>query len=61
MNITVIGAGGVGGCFGGVLAKAGNNVTFIARGQPAAEVAADAATPDNRDAHQAIMILQILD
>jgi 2-dehydropantoate 2-reductase len=33
MNITVIGAGGVGGYFGGALAKAGHNVTFIARGQ----------------------------
>ncbi|MBM3926404.1 MAG: 2-dehydropantoate 2-reductase [SAR202 cluster bacterium] len=33
MNITIIGAGGVGGYFGGILAKAGNNVTFIARGQ----------------------------
>ncbi|MDA3818580.1 MAG: 2-dehydropantoate 2-reductase, partial [Prolixibacteraceae bacterium] len=33
MNITVIGTGGVGGYFGGRLAQAGNNVTFIARGQ----------------------------
>ena len=33
MNIVVIGAGGVGGYFGGKLAKAGNNVTFIARGK----------------------------
>lgn len=31
MNIVVIGAGGVGGYFGGKLAKAGCNVTFIAR------------------------------
>jgi 2-dehydropantoate 2-reductase len=33
MNITVIGTGGVGGYFGGRLAQAGNNVTFIARGK----------------------------
>jgi 2-dehydropantoate 2-reductase len=33
MNILVFGAGGVGGYFGGKLAKAGNNVTFIARGK----------------------------
>lgn len=33
MDIAVVGAGGVGGYFGGLLAKAGNRVTFIARGQ----------------------------
>ena len=33
MNIAVIGTGGVGGYFGGKLAKAGNNVTFVARGE----------------------------
>jgi 2-dehydropantoate 2-reductase len=33
MNIVVFGAGGVGGYFGGKLAKAGFNVTFIARGK----------------------------
>lgn len=32
MKIAVIGAGGVGGYFGGRLAKAGNDVTFVARG-----------------------------
>ena len=32
MDIAVMGAGGVGGYFGGLLARAGNNVTFIARG-----------------------------
>jgi len=32
MNIVVFGTGGVGGYFGGKLAQAGNNVTFIARG-----------------------------
>lgn len=33
MNIVVIGAGAVGGYFGGKLAKAGFDVTFIARGK----------------------------
>ena len=32
MNIAVMGAGGVGGYFGGMLARAGNRVTFVARG-----------------------------
>jgi 2-dehydropantoate 2-reductase len=33
MKIAVIGAGGVGGYFGGRLAQAGNEVTFVARGE----------------------------
>lgn len=33
MNIVVIGAGGVGGYFGGKLAKSGLDITFIARGK----------------------------
>ncbi|NCO63496.1 MAG: 2-dehydropantoate 2-reductase [Flavobacteriales bacterium] len=33
MNIVVIGAGGVGGYFGGKLANAGFQVTFVARGE----------------------------
>ena len=32
MNITILGAGGVGGYFGGILARAGNSVTLLARG-----------------------------
>jgi 2-dehydropantoate 2-reductase len=32
MRITVVGAGGVGGAFGAALAKAGGDVTFVARG-----------------------------
>jgi 2-dehydropantoate 2-reductase len=32
MLITVIGAGGVGACFGGRLAESGQDVAFIARG-----------------------------
>lgn len=33
MRIAIMGTGGVGGYFGGLLAKAGNDVTFIARGE----------------------------
>jgi len=33
MCIAVMGSGGVGGCFGGLPAKAGRDVTFIARGE----------------------------
>lgn len=33
MNIVVVGAGGVGGYFGGMIAKAGFNVTFMVRGK----------------------------
>jgi 2-dehydropantoate 2-reductase len=33
MKISIVGSGGVGGYFGGKLAKAGNDVTFLARGE----------------------------
>src|SRR5574337_908442 len=33
MRIAVVGAGGVGGYFGGLLAHAGHEVAFIARGE----------------------------
>lgn len=33
MKIAIIGTGGVGGYFGGKLSKAGNDVTFLARGE----------------------------
>ena len=32
MRVAVIGAGGVGGYFGGLLARAGHDVIFVARG-----------------------------
>jgi len=38
MKIAIIGAGGVGGYFGGKLAKAGYDVTFLARGQHLREI-----------------------
>src|SRR3989344_3834987 len=33
MKIYIVGTGGVGGYFGGLLAKAGNDITFVARGE----------------------------
>jgi len=33
MKIAVMGTGGIGGCFGGLLAKAGLDITLIARGE----------------------------
>jgi 2-dehydropantoate 2-reductase len=33
MRIAVVGTGGIGGYFGGLLAKGGNEVTFVARGE----------------------------
>jgi 2-dehydropantoate 2-reductase len=38
MNIAILGAGGVGGYFGGILARAGNSVTLLARGAHLAAV-----------------------
>ena len=38
MKIAVMGAGSVGGYFGGMLARAGNQVTLIARGEPLANI-----------------------
>ncbi len=39
MRIAVVGAGGTGGLFGGLLAKAGNEVTFLARGATLSAIA----------------------
>ncbi len=32
MRIAIVGAGGVGGCYGGALARAGHDVGMLARG-----------------------------
>ncbi len=41
MRIAVMGAGGVGGCLGALLAKAGNDVSLIARGDHLKAIQAD--------------------
>ena len=38
MKIVIMGAGGIGGCYGGLLANAGNDVTPIARGSHLAAI-----------------------
>lgn len=47
MKIAVIGVGGVGGYFGGRLAQAGEDVTFIARGDHLAALQRDGLTVDS--------------
>ncbi len=44
MKIAVMGSGGIGGYFGGLLAKAGNEVTFLARGAHLAAIEKDGLT-----------------
>ena len=40
MRVTVMGSGGTGGYFGGLLARAGEEVTFVARGAHLAAIRA---------------------
>jgi len=47
MRIGILGAGGVGGYFGGRLAKAGHAVTFVARGTHGAALQADGLTVES--------------
>ena len=44
MRIAVFGVGGTGGYFGGLLARAGNDVTFIARGEHLRAIQRDGLT-----------------
>jgi 2-dehydropantoate 2-reductase len=48
MKILVMGSGGVGGYFGGRLAAAGHDVTFVARGAHLAAMHADGLTLDSQ-------------
>lgn len=48
MKILVMGSGGVGGYFGGRLAAAGNDVTFVARGAHLAAMLKDGLTLDSQ-------------
>ena len=72
MRIAIMGAGGIGGCYGGLLARAGNDVTLIARGahlaaikerglqllQPEADFTVDvSATSDPSEAGSANLVI----
>jgi hypothetical protein len=48
MHIAVVGAGGTGGYFGGLLARAGEEVTFIARGETLTVLRARGLTVESR-------------
>lgn len=48
MRIAVIGAGGTGGYFGGLLARAGEDVTLVARGTQLAAILAEGLTVHSR-------------
>ncbi len=48
MRIAVVGVGGTGGYFGGLLARAGKDVTFIARGATLAALRASGLTVESR-------------
>jgi 2-dehydropantoate 2-reductase len=48
MRIAVIGAGGTGGYFGGLLARAGEDVTFVARGAQLGAIRARGLTVESR-------------
>ena len=47
MRIVIFGTGGVGGFFGGRLARAGEDVTFIARGEHLRAIKADGLKVDS--------------
>jgi len=49
VKIAVLGAGGVGGYFGGMLAHAGHQVHFIARGQHLDAIRANGLVIENPD------------
>ena len=46
MKFAILGAGGTGGCVGGYLAHAGNDVTFLARGAHLATMQKDGLIPE---------------
>ena len=45
MRIAIMGAGGVGGCLGGLLGKAGNDVWLIVRGEHLEAIRANGLKP----------------
>ena len=61
MKIAVVGAGGVGGYFGGKLAAAGNDVTFIARGKTMEALRENGLTVKSVDGDFFIREVQVTD
>lgn len=59
MKILVMGSGGVGGYFGGRLAAAGNDVTFVARGAHLAAMQKDGLTLDSQIGNASIKPCQV--
>ncbi|MGI9260148.1 MAG: 2-dehydropantoate 2-reductase [Gammaproteobacteria bacterium] len=55
MRIVMMGSGGVGGYFGGRMAAAGQDVTFIARGRHLDAIRADGLRIDSRDVGDVIV------
>jgi 2-dehydropantoate 2-reductase len=54
LRFTIIGAGGVGGCFGGALAQAGHDVTLFARGAHLDVIRRDGLTVRTPDGTQVV-------
>jgi 2-dehydropantoate 2-reductase len=61
MKIYIIGTGGVGGYFGGKLAKAGNDVTFVARGDFFKAMKANGLTVNTTDGNFTINPVQVIE
>src|SRR5436305_11296322 len=58
MRIAMMGSGGVGGFFGGLLAKAGYDVVFIARGAHLEAMRRDGLAIEN-DRHETIRVADV--
>ncbi len=61
MKTYIIGTGGVGGYFGGKLAKSGNDVTFVARGEFYEAMKKDGLTVKTTDGDFTINPVQVID
>ncbi len=61
MNIVVIGAGGVGGYFGGMLADAGADVTLVARGAHLQAIREHGLKIEHPDGRQSVVKVKTLD
>lgn len=60
MKTFIVGAGGVGGYYGGLLAKAGNDVTFLARGDHAKAMRASGLDVKSSSGHFLIKPVKVI-